>query len=227
MLGKIKPVISYSYKNWTFQCPNWVPRGQRDGSLQPYSRLSRPEPLHFFQVAPQLYSRGWADPVPDPLLLRKSGSAGNRTRTSGSAVWKSDHKTTEAVIVYPMWNGTMWQRVGVRVRRIQVWRPTRSATNTRRFNTANTRSSPLDTARTQLLFPPLSSNHFCNTELCKSTLSYPLVSFLIFQTGYVRNVEWRLIVTSISLPYSKFQTCCIPLSSRHCVMNPVRFCAII
>jgi hypothetical protein len=37
----------------------------------------------FFQVAPQLYLRGWVDPVPDPLLLRKSGSAGNRTRTSG------------------------------------------------------------------------------------------------------------------------------------------------
>jgi hypothetical protein len=32
-----------------------------------------------FQVAPQLYSRGWVDPVPDPLL-RKSGSAGNGTR---------------------------------------------------------------------------------------------------------------------------------------------------
>jgi hypothetical protein len=29
-----------------------------------------------FQAAPQLYSRGWVDPVPDPLLLRKSGSAG-------------------------------------------------------------------------------------------------------------------------------------------------------
>jgi len=27
-----------------------------------------------------LTSRGWVDPVPDPLLLRKSGSAGNRTR---------------------------------------------------------------------------------------------------------------------------------------------------
>jgi hypothetical protein len=27
----------------------------------------------FFQVAPQLYSRGWVDPVPYPLLLRKSG----------------------------------------------------------------------------------------------------------------------------------------------------------
>jgi len=27
-----------------------------------------------------LTSRGWVDPVPDPLLLRKSGSAGDRTR---------------------------------------------------------------------------------------------------------------------------------------------------
>jgi hypothetical protein len=35
---------------------------------------------YFFQVAPQLYSRGWEYPVPDPLLLRKSGSAGNRSR---------------------------------------------------------------------------------------------------------------------------------------------------
>jgi hypothetical protein len=32
------------------------------------------------QVATQLSSRGWVDPVPDPLLLRKSGSAWNRTR---------------------------------------------------------------------------------------------------------------------------------------------------
>jgi hypothetical protein len=48
------------------------------------SRFSRQEPLLFYQVAPQLYSRGWVDPVPDPLLLRKSGSAGNRTRASGS-----------------------------------------------------------------------------------------------------------------------------------------------
>jgi hypothetical protein len=32
------------------------------------------------QIAPQLSSRGWVDPVPDPLLLKKSGSAGNRTR---------------------------------------------------------------------------------------------------------------------------------------------------
>jgi hypothetical protein len=51
----------------------------------------------FFQVAPQLYSRVWVDPVPDPLLLRKSGSIGNRTRTYGSVTRNSDHQTTEAV----------------------------------------------------------------------------------------------------------------------------------
>jgi hypothetical protein len=45
----------------------------------------------FFQVSPQLYSRGWVDPVPDPLLLRKSGSAGNQTQTSGSVACSSGH----------------------------------------------------------------------------------------------------------------------------------------
>jgi hypothetical protein len=53
----------------------------------------------FFQVSPQLYSRGWMDPVPGPLLLRKSGSAGNRTWTSGPVARNSDHYTTEAVPV--------------------------------------------------------------------------------------------------------------------------------
>jgi hypothetical protein len=38
------------------------------------------------------------DPVPDPLLLRKSGSAGNRTRASGTVARNSDHQTTEAVL---------------------------------------------------------------------------------------------------------------------------------
>jgi hypothetical protein len=37
------------------------------------------------------------DPVPDPLLLRKSGSAGNEIRTSGSVARNSDHYTTKAV----------------------------------------------------------------------------------------------------------------------------------
>jgi hypothetical protein len=44
-----------------------------------------------FQVAPQLYSRGWAVLVPNPLLLRKSGSDGNQTQTTGSVVRNCDH----------------------------------------------------------------------------------------------------------------------------------------
>jgi CBS-domain-containing membrane protein len=45
----------------------------------------------FIQEAPQLYSQGWVDPVPDPLLLRNSCSAGNRTRASVSVARYSDH----------------------------------------------------------------------------------------------------------------------------------------
>jgi hypothetical protein len=43
------------------------------------------------KVSPQLYSRGWLEPVLDPLLFRKSGSAGNRTQTSESVGRNSDH----------------------------------------------------------------------------------------------------------------------------------------
>jgi hypothetical protein len=43
------------------------------------------------RLTPQLCSRNWVDPVPDPLLLWKSGRAGNRTRTSGSVARNSDH----------------------------------------------------------------------------------------------------------------------------------------
>jgi hypothetical protein len=34
-----------------------------------FYRFSRQEPLLFYQVAPQLYSRDWVDPVPDPLFF--------------------------------------------------------------------------------------------------------------------------------------------------------------
>jgi hypothetical protein len=47
------------------------------------------------QVAPQLSSRGWVGPVPDPLLLRKFGSAGNRTRDlwiCSQELWPLDHR---------------------------------------------------------------------------------------------------------------------------------------
>jgi hypothetical protein len=51
-------------------------------AMNPYgcwSQFSRPEPLLFHQVAPQLFSHSWVNPVPDPLLLRKSGSVVNRS----------------------------------------------------------------------------------------------------------------------------------------------------
>jgi hypothetical protein len=76
-------------------CGQRVPRGQRGGSLSPYFRFSRLEPLLFYQVAPQLYSRGWVDPVPHYYFL--FGGAGNRTRASGSVAKNSDHQTAEAV----------------------------------------------------------------------------------------------------------------------------------
>jgi hypothetical protein len=48
----------------------------------------------FFEVAPQLYSQGWVDSVPDPLLLINSGSAGNRTPflwVCSQELWPLDH----------------------------------------------------------------------------------------------------------------------------------------
>jgi hypothetical protein len=41
------------------------------------------------------------DPVPDPLLLRKSGSAANRTRTCRSVARNCDHQTTEMILHTP------------------------------------------------------------------------------------------------------------------------------
>jgi hypothetical protein len=57
-------------------------------------RFSRPEPLLSFQLAPQLSSRGWVDPVANPLL-RKSGSAGNQTRDlciCSQDLWPLNHR---------------------------------------------------------------------------------------------------------------------------------------
>jgi hypothetical protein len=65
-----------------------VTRGQHDEFLQPYSRLSRPEQLLFLSSSSSVVL---VDPIPDSLLLRKSGSTGNRTRTPGSVARNSDH----------------------------------------------------------------------------------------------------------------------------------------
>jgi hypothetical protein len=49
----------------------------------------------FSQVAPHLSSQGWVDPVPDPLLLRNSGSTGNRAWDlwiCSQELWPLDHR---------------------------------------------------------------------------------------------------------------------------------------
>jgi hypothetical protein len=55
LLGLSPQLVGEASANF---CGERVPRGQRDGSLRPYSRFSRQEPLLFYQAAPQLYSRG-------------------------------------------------------------------------------------------------------------------------------------------------------------------------
>jgi hypothetical protein len=70
-----------------------VSRGQRDGSLRPYSRFSRQDPLLFYQVAPHLYSRGWVDSVREPLLFfwycRESNPS---LRICSQEFWPLDHR---------------------------------------------------------------------------------------------------------------------------------------
>jgi hypothetical protein len=66
-------------------------RGQRDGSLRAYSRFSRPGPLHFLSSSSSIVFTRLSGPRSRLILLRKSGSAGNRSRTSGSVAKNSDH----------------------------------------------------------------------------------------------------------------------------------------
>ena len=61
----------------------------------------------FIQVAPQLTSRGWVDPVPDPLLLRKSASTGNRTRDlciCSQKLWPLDHRGGPCLIISSLYS---------------------------------------------------------------------------------------------------------------------------
>jgi hypothetical protein len=65
-------------------CGQKVSRGQRSGSSRLYSRFSRLEPLLFLPSSSSIVLTRLSDPIPDELLLRKSGRARNRTQTSGS-----------------------------------------------------------------------------------------------------------------------------------------------
>jgi hypothetical protein len=91
--------ISIERQPFVSVVPAFADRGCRVVSVtDPRGRILRflDRSRYFFsQVAPQLYSWGGVDPVPDPLLLRKSGSARNRTRdvwTCSQELWPLDHR---------------------------------------------------------------------------------------------------------------------------------------
>jgi hypothetical protein len=70
-------------------------RGQRDESPTVVNLYVLNRSRYPFQLAPHLSSRGWMDPVPDPLLRRKFCSAGNRTKdlwVSNQELWPLDHR---------------------------------------------------------------------------------------------------------------------------------------
>jgi hypothetical protein len=66
-----------------------VPRGQRDGSLRPYSRFSR-QAATFLSSSSSVVLTRLSGPRSRPTTFF-SGSAGNRPRASGSVAKNSDH----------------------------------------------------------------------------------------------------------------------------------------
>jgi hypothetical protein len=55
------------------------------------------------------------DPISDPLLLRKSGSAENRTRTSGSVAKNFDQYTTDKRLGKIFWHKKYSEREQCRI----------------------------------------------------------------------------------------------------------------
>jgi hypothetical protein len=87
--------------------PTFTDRGMSSARRIPYGHnlgfLDRSR-YFSFQVAPQMYSRSWVDSVPNPLLLRKSGNVGNRTRTSSYPIFA----TTVLISVHPLGMSVIW-----------------------------------------------------------------------------------------------------------------------
>jgi hypothetical protein len=73
-----------------------VSHGQRDGTSTVVTLGVLYRSHYFFiQVEPHFSSRGWVDPVPNPLLSRKSGRTGNQTRdlwVCSQELWSLAHR---------------------------------------------------------------------------------------------------------------------------------------
>jgi hypothetical protein len=74
-------------------------RGQRGGYLTVINLSFLDTSPYFFFKCLLIYPlKGWLDPVPDPLLLWKFDSAGNRIQdlwVSSQEVWPLDHRGGE------------------------------------------------------------------------------------------------------------------------------------
>jgi hypothetical protein len=73
-----------------------VSRGQHGGSPMVINLSFLDQSRYFSFMQLLIYPhKGWVNPVPDPLLLRKSGSNGNRNRNhwlSSQELWPLDHR---------------------------------------------------------------------------------------------------------------------------------------
>jgi hypothetical protein len=74
----------------------WVSRGQGGGTPTAVNLCLLDRSRCFvFEAAPHLSKRGWVDPIPEPLLRRKSGRAENRNRdlwVCNQELWGLDHR---------------------------------------------------------------------------------------------------------------------------------------
>jgi hypothetical protein len=117
----------------------------------------------FFQVAPQLWSRGWVDPVPDPLLVRKSGRAGNRTRDlwlCSQKLWPLDRQIRGYKFI-PKTFKLEWIFLMLFVRLLSPLSSWNSLDHTFSFIFMSFSFSFL------LMFPSLSFSRFLSYELCR------------------------------------------------------------
>jgi hypothetical protein len=73
-----------------------MPRGQRDGSLRRFFSIFSTGDATFLSSSSSVGLTRLSGPRSGPITFF-SGSAGNRTRASGSIVKNYDHWTTEAV----------------------------------------------------------------------------------------------------------------------------------
>jgi hypothetical protein len=70
----------------------------------------------FFKVALHFSPRDCVDPVPDRLLLRKSGSTGNQTWdlcVYSQELWQLDHRDEKFLIISALLYSGSWNSVGV------------------------------------------------------------------------------------------------------------------